>query len=149
MTEPNLYRYSVKLVREKATEPIGSSVRGPADVHHIARTILDDEPQEVFLAFYLDARHRVRGWREVSRGTLDASLIHPREVFQGALLANAASVILAHNHPSGDPSPSAEDRAVTRQLAKAGQTIGVPVLDHIVVGAGSGTYTSLAPEIVT
>lgn len=68
---------------------------------------------------------------------LDGSLVHPREVFKGALLSSAASVILLHNHPSGDPDPSAEDREVTRKLVEAGRLLGVPVLDHVIVGVGA------------
>jgi DNA repair protein RadC len=83
----------------------------------------------------------------VTRGILDASLIHPREVFRPAVGEGAAGVILVHNHPSGDPTPSAEDRAVTRQLAEAGRALGIPVLDHVVVGRGS--YASLAEELGT
>jgi DNA repair protein RadC len=72
----------------------------------------------------------------VTRGILDASVVHPREVFRAAITESAAAVILVHNHPSGDPTPSPEDRAVTLQLAAAGRTLGIPVLDHVVVGDG-------------
>ena len=70
----------------------------------------------------------------MTRGILDASLIHPREVFRAAIVENAAGMILVHNHPSGDPSPSREDRVVTNQLVRAGQAVGIPVLDHVIVG---------------
>jgi DNA repair protein RadC len=72
----------------------------------------------------------------VTRGILDAALIHPREVFRPAILENAAAVLLVHNHPSGDPTPSPEDRAVSRQMAEAGRSVGIRVLDHVVVGEG-------------
>ncbi len=81
----------------------------------------------------------------VTRGILDASLIHPREVFRLAVGEGAAGVILVHNHPSGDPTPSEEDRVITRQLSKAGRALGIPVLDHVVVGRGR--YVSLATEL--
>jgi DNA repair protein RadC len=76
-------------------------------------------------------------YHELSRGTLDSTVVHPREVFKTALLANAAAVIVAHNHPSGDPSPSADDIALTRRLTQAGNIIGIPVLDHLVIGVRS------------
>jgi DNA repair protein RadC len=75
-------------------------------------------------------------FHEVSRGTLDSTLVHPREVFKAALLANAAAIVVSHNHPSGDPSPTIDDLEVTTRLVAAGVILGVPLLDHIVVGAG-------------
>jgi DNA repair protein RadC len=78
----------------------------------------------------------------VTRGILDAALIHPREVFREAIVESAAGVILVHNHPSGDPSPRREDRVVTRQLAAAGSAVGIPVLDHVILGGGS--FVSMA-----
>jgi DNA repair protein RadC len=84
----------------------------------------------------LTTKHRVIAYHEVSRGTLDATLVHPREVFKVALLANAAAIILTHNHPSGDPSPSPDDVQLTRRLVEAGVLLGVEVLDHIIVGDG-------------
>ncbi len=119
-------------------------VRGPADVYLRMGPRLRDLPQEEFHALLLNTRHRVLREVAVTRGILDASLIHPREVFRAAVAESAAGVILVHNHPSGDPTPSAEDRAVTRQLAEAGRALGIPVLDHIIVGDGG--YTSLAQQ---
>jgi DNA repair protein RadC len=80
----------------------------------------------------------------LTRGTLDASLVSPREVFRLAVVEGAAAIILAHNHPSGDPAPSPDDRAVTRQIAEAGRALGIPVLDHVILG--DGRYVSLAEE---
>lgn len=120
----------------------GGQVRGPADVFARMGPRLRDVPQEEFHALLLNSRHRIVREVLVTRGTLDAALIHPREVFRPAVAEGAAGVILVHNHPSGDPTPSPEDRAVTRQLAEAGRTVGIPVLDHVVVGRGS--YVSLA-----
>jgi DNA repair protein RadC len=82
----------------------------------------------------VDVRHRLLGLRTVSVGTVDHTFMGPREIFRDALGAGASAVFLAHNHPSGDPEPSAEDRQITRRLARAGATIGVEVLDHLVVG---------------
>jgi len=78
----------------------------------------------------------------VTRRILDAALIHPREVFRAAIVESAAGIILVHNHPSGDPTPSQEDRMVTKQLVEAGSAVGIPVLDHVIIGEGS--FVSLA-----
>jgi len=120
----------------RATEerlPDRPRIRGPADVHALMAPRLRDLPHEEFHALLLNTQHRVLSDVTVTRGILDASLIHPREVFRPAIVEKAAAVILVHNHPSGDPAPSAEDRAVTRQMMEAGQTIGIRVLDHVVV----------------
>ncbi len=120
-------------------------VRGPSDVFARMGPRLRDASQEEFHTLLLNARHHVVREVLVTRGILDASLIHPREVFRLAVMEGAAGLILVHNHPSGDPTPSPEDRAVTRQLAEAGRALGIPVLDHVVVG--HGRYVSLASEI--
>ena len=91
----------------------------------------------MFRALLLDARNRVLAIPEISRGTLSTSLVHPREVFRPAILAQAAAVIVAHNHPSGLSEPSEQDHAVTERLARAGRLIGIPLLDHLIVGDGS------------
>ena len=100
-----------------------------------------DRPVETFGLLALDVRQRLRRECEISTGCLTSSLVHPREVFRAAILARAVGVLLFHNHPSGDPEPSAEDIALTRRLASAGTLLGIPVLDHVVLGAGR--YVSL------
>ena len=138
---------ALELGRRAAAEDgaAGGHVRGPADVFARMGPRLRDAGQEEFHALLLNSRHRVLREVLVTRGILDSALIHPREVFRPAVGEGAAGVILVHNHPSGDPTPSAEDRAVTRQLAEAGRAVGIPVLDHVVVGRGA--YTSLADEL--
>jgi DNA repair protein RadC len=111
----------------------GDSVRGPDDVFRHFHARLRDACQEHFYVLLLDGRHRILGEEVVSLGTLTASLVHPREVFRPALRASAAALILVHNHPSGDPEPSPEDRSVTERLGRAGELLGIPVLDHVVV----------------
>ena len=93
-------------------------------------------PVETFGLLALDVRHRLRREAVVSVGCLTASLVHPREVFQEAVVSRAAALVLFHNHPSGDPEPSTEDLALTRRLAQAGNLMGIEVLDHLVLGAG-------------
>jgi len=97
---------------------------------------LRDLEHEEFHALLLNSQHAVIREVLVTRGILDASLIHPREVFRPAIESGAAALILVHNHPSGDPTPSAEDVAVTRQLEAAGRALGIPVLDHVIIGDG-------------
>lgn len=115
------------------TEPVNSSL----DVFETYRYLLADSPVEVFLAVLLDVKHRVLRCDRVSVGILNGSLIHPREVFASAVAERAAAVVLVHNHPSGDPSPSREDREVTQRLRSAGRIVGIPVLDHVIIGSCS------------
>ena len=140
---------ALELGRRAASESRerGDPIRGPGDVFQLMGPRLRDVRQEEFHALILDTRHRVVREVLVTRGILDASLIHPREVFRAAVSEAGAGVILVHNHPSGDPTPSPEDRAVTRQLAEAGRAVGIPVLDHIVIGRGR--YCSLADELTS
>ncbi|QDV40904.1 hypothetical protein Enr13x_07400 [Stieleria neptunia] len=94
---------------------------------------------EEFAIVTLDTKHRPTGLVRVTRGTLDASLVHPREVFRAAIAASASAIILVHNHPSGDTTPSREDRAVTDRLTECGKMLGINVLDHIVIGGANAT----------
>ncbi|WP_231603538.1 JAB domain-containing protein [Neorhodopirellula pilleata] len=103
--------------------------------------------RECFVVAHLDTKHRPMSIEVCTVGTLDASLVHPREVFKAAILAGASAVLLMHNHPSGDPTPSREDRAVTDRLEQVGKIIGINVLDHIVVGDDEGGSVSLRKAI--
>jgi len=123
----------------RATEearPERDRLSTPRDVYERMRLLMRDLPHEEFHVLLLNTQNQILRDMQITRGTLDASLVHPREVFRPAIIEAAASVILVHNHPSGDPTPSSEDRAVTRQLRSAGQTIGIEVIDHVVVGEG-------------
>lgn len=102
---------------------------------------LEQEPREVVIATYLDTKHRALSIDEVSRGTLSASLFEPRAILQGALMANAAAMVLVHNHPSGDPKPSVEDISVTKTLKQIADILPIRLLDHVIIGRGS--YYSL------
>jgi DNA repair protein RadC len=141
---------ALELGRRAAREPLPDRawIRGPADVHALLGPLLRDLPQEEFHVLLLNTQHRVLRSLLVTRGVLDASLIHPREVFRPAILESAAAVVLVHNHPSGDPAPSAEDRAVTRHLARAGQSLGIRVLDHVIVGDGRWVSMADAGELL-
>jgi DNA repair protein RadC len=108
-------------------------VHSPEDVAKILGPHLRDARHEVFKVILLDGGNRMIRECTVSQGTLNASLVHPREVFKAAVDHLAASVILAHNHPSGEPEPSAEDRSITVRMADAGKLMGIPVLDHVII----------------
>ena len=110
------------------------AVRSPADVQRVCGPGLRDLVVEEFHLLALDTQHCLLRDVLITRGTLTSSLVHPREVFRAAIAEAAAAVIVVHNHPSGDPTPSADDRAVTRQLVEAGRLLDVPVYDHVVVG---------------
>jgi DNA repair protein RadC len=129
-------RYSVKRDGAGHAVIVGRSLTSPTDSAAALLALLQDEPTEVFAILCLTTKHRVIAYHEVSRGTLDSTLVHPREVFKAALLANAAAIIVCHNHPSGDPTPTIDDVEVTRRLAASGQVLGIELLDHIIVGDG-------------
>lgn len=112
---------------------VGDPIRSPDDVHRHFYERLRDAERECFITLLLDGRQRVLREVLVSQGTLTASLVHPREVFRAAVQDAAAAVILVHNHPSGDPAPSREDHEVTQRLARAGEIMGIRVLDHVIV----------------
>jgi DNA repair protein RadC len=122
----------------------GDAIRSPGDVHRHFHPLLRDAPHERFLVLLLDGRHRVIRPVLTSQGTLTASLVHPREVFAPALREPAAAVVLVHNHPSGDPTPSREDIRLTRQLVECARLLDLRIHDHVIVG--HGTYVSLAEQ---
>lgn len=112
-------------------------IAGGEDVYRYLAPKLAHLPCEVFYVLYLDSKGRLLFESEISRGTLSSSLVHPREVFAPALSRRAAAILVAHNHPSGDPQPSADDRTTTRRLQRAGRLLGIELLDHIVIGSGN------------
>ena len=105
----------------------------PRDAALAFTRLLQDEVVEVCGLFCLSTRHQVLAYHELSRGTVNATMVHPRDVFKIALLANATAIILGHNHPSGDPTPSPDDLALTRRLKDAGALMGIELLDHVIV----------------
>ena len=136
-------RTYVTLVREKPHPAGPYRVRGPDDIHRAFRSLSTCD-RERFYAIHLDGQNQVCGVELVSQGTVDASLVAPREVYKAAILSNASGLILLHNHPSGSTAPSSEDRSLTRILKEGGQLLGIPVLDHIIIG--DNAYFSFADE---
>ncbi len=113
--------------------PVNGTASCPREAARLAAAILADTTVEQVLALHFDTKRRLIGVHIVSVGTLDASLVHPRDVFKAACLSNASALILAHNHPSGDTTPSAEDRALSKRLRQAGELLGVELLDFLIV----------------
>ncbi len=123
------------------TDDTRPTIGGPRDVANLLMPDLRYLKKETLKALLLSTKNHVLAIKTISVGDLSSSIVHPREVFQDAVIASAASIIVAHNHPSGDPTPSAEDVAVTKRLISAGEILGIDVLDHIVIG--DGTFASL------
>ena len=113
--------------------PVEGTVSGPRDAVKLAAAILAGADVERVLALHFNTKHRLIGVHVVSVGTLDAALVSPRDTFKAALLSNAAALVIAHNHPSGDPTPSGEDRALCDRLRQAGELLGVDLLDFVIV----------------
>ena len=135
--------YSTRLVREtEFTYPTRFQVTDPSEVATILQDYFRDKDREEFLAVLLDTANTVTGLSQISVGGLSSSVVEPRQIFKTAILANAAAVILAHQHPSGNPEPSREDIKITRQLVEAGEIMDVLVHDHLIITEAG--YTSLA-----
>jgi DNA repair protein RadC len=150
-TRYTLHVVSFSVVREP--DPLGScapsrsrsKLNDPAAVAQLGRQIIADDAREHFWTLMLDSQNGLVAAHEVSTGTLAASLVHPREVFGPALrVLGVASVVLIHNHPSGDATPSREDLRLTRQLVDAGKLLDIRVHDHVIIGNGTDAYVSLA-----
>jgi DNA repair protein RadC len=117
-------------------------IRNPEDLFTHFQSLFSNHVRERFIVFWLNAANRITGFEVVSEGTLNSSLVHPREVYRGAIVATAAAIIIAHNHPSGNKEPSREDIEITRQITQSGKVIGIPCHDHIIFAEDS--YTSFA-----
>ncbi len=134
--------YRCQLIREGSTKT-SPSLSSSSAAAAVAVELLKDSPSEEFVAIMLDCKLKLIGANVVTRGTLDASLVHPREAFRAAIIANASAVIFAHNHPSGDCTPSREDMSVLSQMEVAGKHLGISVHDSIVVNS-DGEWVSCA-----
>ncbi len=137
---------ALELARRALAPPlaVGSGFRSSGEVYAHYFPLLRGLKQEVFRTLLLDGKHRLLREIEVSSGSLNLNIVHPREVFKAAVRESAAAVILLHNHPTGDCTPSTEDRELTRRLVDAGEIMGIRVLDHIIVG--DRRYVSFADE---
>nr|WP_251132238.1 DNA repair protein RadC [Exiguobacterium sp. ERU656] len=136
-------------IRQEVREPDvaleTTHITSPEDAFLVARRFIQDDDREVFLVILLNTKNRVIAVHRAHVGSINSSIIHPREIFKSAILNNATSLIVSHQHPSGDPKPSLEDIEVTERLQEVGRIIGIKLLDHIVVGAGDD-YVSLKAQ---
>lgn len=138
-------RYSVRLVKENTGlyDVDNTKITTPLSAYNVIQTVLDinSEAVEKFGIITLNTKNMIAGIHIISIGSLNTSIVHPREVYKPAILNNAFSIVLFHNHPSGDPEPSQDDIDTTKRLVEAGNILGIKVLDHVIVG--DGKYFSL------
>lgn len=130
-------KYRLELVKEESHKyEVETRISCPKDIYEVLTKVcrIQCNAEEVFILITLNTKNIVTGYFEVHRGTINTSLVHPREVFKRALLNNASNIMVAHNHPSGDPNPSKEDIQITERLKEAGNLLGINLLDHIIVG---------------
>lgn len=116
-------------------------IKSPDDIVDLLKKRIGDSDREIFVVLHLNTKNEVTAYEEVSIGSINATIVHPREVFKSAICNNAAKIILSHNHPSGNPKPSKEDIQITNRINDAGEIIGISVLDHVIIG--DNTYYSL------
>ncbi|TCI24042.1 DNA repair protein RadC [Exiguobacterium sp. SH5S13] len=129
-------------IREEMVALEHATLRSPACARAIAAPFIGEDDREVFLVIMLNTKNNVIGVHRAHVGSVNSSIVHPREVFKCAILNNASFLLVCHQHPSGDPTPSREDIEVTERLYEAGQLIGIPVLDHVILGSDE-SYVSL------
>ena len=136
-------RYKISMVKDGSICAERRTITRSNDLLPILREYFAHHDREEMLCVLLDAKHKIIGLHTVSIGSMSYAIVHPRETFKAAIVSNCAAVILAHNHPSGDPTPSQEDRQLTTRLKDCGVLLGIPVLDHLVIG-DEGHYVSFA-----
>ncbi|MCL2863652.1 MAG: DNA repair protein RadC [Methanimicrococcus sp.] len=129
---------------ETYTDEPKPKIRDPEDIYRVMYPKIREEKQEKFMVLCLDTKNQIISIETIFIGSLDSSIVHPREIFKTAILASAASIILVHNHPSGDPTPSHEDIVITNRIIEGGKLLGINVWDHLIIGDGS--YISLKRE---
>ena len=128
---------TLKMVRESSILYQNRRIDSPSDAVDLLEPFLADEDREKFIVLCLDTKNQPTTIHTISIGSLNSSLVHPRELFKIAILGNSNAVVLSHNHPSGDPTPSREDIEVTNRLQEAGKILGIEVLDHVIIGSNS------------
>lgn len=133
---------AIQMIRERKFLYNGTRVTMPETAAEAFCALIGNPDREYFVAMLLDGKNRITAVNVVSVGSLNQSIVHPRETFKAAILSNAAAVILAHNHPTGDLTPSREDLEITRRLKEAGELLGIKILDHIIVDTETGRNKS-------
>lgn len=133
----NISFLGLRVVKENGGRyDVNKRIQSPDDVYEVLKKVIkaNEYPEENLWLITLNAKNNITGIFTVSTGSLNSSLVHPREVFKRALIQNAASIIICHNHPSGDPTPSREDVEITKRLHEAGELLGIRLLDHVIIG---------------
>lgn len=128
---------SLKMVKENSISYSNRVISSPADSAEIIRDFIEDSDREQMIMCCLDTKNQPTSISIVSIGSLNSAIVHPREVYKTAILSNSSSIIIAHNHPSGNPDPSHEDITLTNRLDEAGKIIGIKLLDHLIIGYGN------------
>jgi DNA repair protein RadC len=123
-------------IKYKASEWVKKTMNTPEAVYEFMKDKIGDATQENFAVLCVNTKNVITGWQIISRGSATEAVVHPREVFKLAILSNANAIIVCHNHPSGEPAPSREDIVTTMRLKNAGELLGLPILDHIIIGDG-------------
>jgi DNA repair protein RadC len=137
---------TIQLVKERSVTYEAERLIRPEQAANAFRALVGHPDREIFAILILDGQNRVVSIHKVSEGSLNQSIVHPREVFKAAILANAAAIIMAHNHPTGDPTPSREDIEITRSLREGGELLGIKVLDHVIVDTESERMMSFTSQ---
>jgi DNA repair protein RadC len=137
---------SIQMIRERELLYNGARLTTPEQAAEAFCALIGNPDREYFVCLLLDGKNRISGINTVSQGSLNQSIVHPRETFKAAILANSAAIILAHNHPTGDLTPSSEDIAITRRLKEAGDILGIRVLDHIIIDTETGNNMSFVNQ---
>lgn len=130
-------KYKLELIKEESHKyEVDTKISKPQDLVDVLNLVcrINNNTEEVMLLLTLNTKNVITGWFEVSRGSINESIVHPREIFKRALTNNATSIVVAHNHPSGDPNPSKEDINITNRLKECGKLLGIDLIDHIIIG---------------
>lgn len=137
---------NIQMVRERTVLYNGNRLTAPHQAAEAFTTLVGLPDREYFVAMHLDGKNKIQSVSVISQGSLNQSIVHPREVFKAAILSNAAAVIVVHNHPTGDLTPSQEDIAITKRLKDAGDIMGIRILDHIIVNTDTGDFNSFVEK---
>jgi DNA repair protein RadC len=137
---------TIQMIRERELLYNGARLTNAEQAAEAFCALIGNPDREYFVCMLLDGKNRISGIHTVSQGSLNQSIVHPRETFKAAILANSAGIIVAHNHPTGDLTPSREDLEITRRLKEAGELLGIRVLDHVIIDTETGKHNSFANQ---
>lgn len=139
---------SIQMIKEGSVLYKDRKITCPEDIVQITRSFMENIDREKFIVIYLNTKNEPTAIHTVSVGSLNASIVHPREVMKGAILSNSNAMILVHNHPSGDTTPSSQDISITERLKDAGELLGIKVIDHVIIGDEGDFYSFKEKRII-